>query len=199
MKNQIILPNAELIYFPDFLKENESDHYFDLLLKDTEWKTKVVNIKNKSITQNRLVAWYSELDVHSTFFSYTDYSKPWTNKLLEIKKKVEICDNNLFNGVLLNLYRNGNDRIGWHSDDTEELGVNPTIASLSLGASRVFKLRHKTLKINLDIVLPHGSLLIMKSEIQHFWEHCIPTEEGISKARINLTFRNIQILNQNKI
>jgi len=191
MKHQILLPNAELIYYPDFLTLDESNNYLSILLKETSWKTKVVQVNGKEILQNRLVAWHSEFNVHSTYFSYTDFAKSWTNTLLEIKAKIEASSNYLFNGVLLNLYKDGKDRIGWHSDNTTELGYNPIIASLSLGSDRIFKLRHKILNINLEIILSHGSLLIMKGETQHYWEHCIPTEELITKPRINLTFRNI--------
>jgi alkylated DNA repair dioxygenase AlkB len=93
--------------------------------------------------------------------------------------------------VLLNLYRDGQDSMGYHADDEKELGETPLIASLSLGDERVFKLRHKTRKTTLDIVLGHGDLLVMAGALQQYWQHCVPKTKQLKTARINLTFRKI--------
>jgi alkylated DNA repair dioxygenase AlkB len=117
----------------------------------------------------------------------------WIPPLLLIKERIEKVIELNFNSVLVNLYRNGKDYVSWHSDDEPELGNNPTIASVSLGETRRFQLRHKSNK-NLDtveIALNHGSLLIMKGSTQHFWKHQVPKTSKLLKARINLTFRVI--------
>jgi alkylated DNA repair dioxygenase AlkB len=97
-----------------------------------------------------------------------------------------------FNSVLLNFYRNGRDAMGWHSDDEPELGMNPVIASVNLGATRRFMLRYKTdHQFKYELELQHGSLLIMRGALQHFWQHQVPKTNRPLPSRINLTFRVI--------
>jgi alkylated DNA repair dioxygenase AlkB len=120
---------------------------------------------------------------------------PWIDELLDIKKVVEPIAGTRFNSVLINFYRDGQDRVAWHSDDEKELGQNPVIGSVSLGAERKFKLRHKGFDKNgrqTEIMLAHGSLLLMKGPTQHFWKHEIPRTARPVEARINLTFRVIK-------
>jgi alkylated DNA repair dioxygenase AlkB len=120
--------------------------------------------------------------------------KPWIEELLEIKKTIEPIAQTRFNSVLINYYRDGQDRVAWHSDDEKELGQNPVIGSVSLGAERKFKLRHKDYLQNgkqAQIMLFHGSLLVMKGPTQHFWKHEIPRTAIPIGKRINLTFRVI--------
>jgi alkylated DNA repair dioxygenase AlkB len=97
-----------------------------------------------------------------------------------------------FNSVLLNLYRDGNDSISWHTDAEKELGINPVIASVNFGAERIFQLRHIETNERIDIPLKHGSLLIMQGELQHFWQHQVPKTKKVNSERINLTFRVIK-------
>ena len=118
---------------------------------------------------------------------------PWSPLLQKIKSHVESVSNTNFTTVLLNQYRDGKDSNGWHADDEKELGTNPIIASVSFGTERTFQLKHnsdKTLKKN--IVLEHGSLLIMRGTTQHFWKHQIPKTSKAVGSRINLTFRVIK-------
>jgi alkylated DNA repair dioxygenase AlkB len=93
--------------------------------------------------------------------------------------------------VLANLYRDGRDSMGYHADNEKELGINPAIASLSLGDSRLFRLHHKKRRENLDIVLEHGDLLVMAGALQHHWVHALPKTRQAKNSRINLTFRRI--------
>jgi alkylated DNA repair dioxygenase AlkB len=111
---------------------------------------------------------------------------------LEIKKKIEPKAGVLFNSVLLNRYRNGSDSISWHTDAEKELGNNPVIASVNFGEERTFQLKHKITNERINIALKHGSLLIMKGELQHFWKHQIPKTKKKINERINLTFRLIK-------
>jgi alkylated DNA repair dioxygenase AlkB len=113
----------------------------------------------------------------------------------ELRTRLEKASGGSFNSVLLNLYRDGVDSMGWHSDDEPELGERPVIASVSLGATRRFRLRHKT-RADLEPVvvdLEHGSLLIMKGETQRFWKHQLPKSRRVSEPRLNLTFRRVCI------
>ncbi len=120
-------------------------------------------------------------------------SNPWIPPLLLIQERIQKIVKLNFNSVLVNLYRDGKDSVSWHSDDEPELGNNPTIASVSFGAARRFLLRHKINKdlATVEISLNHGSLLIMKGSIQHFWKHQVPKTAKVKTERINLTFRVI--------
>jgi alkylated DNA repair dioxygenase AlkB len=117
-----------------------------------------------------------------------------TKELLELKQIVEELAGTKFNSCLLNLYHNGNEGMGWHSDDEKPLGKNNTIASLSFGAERKFSFKHKQTKQIASLVLEHGSLLIMKDNTQSNWLHSLPISKNITQPRINLTFRTINNL-----
>ena len=118
---------------------------------------------------------------------------PWNPTLLDLKKQIEPLSKTAFNSVLLNWYRDGLDSMGWHADNEKELGRNPVIASLNLGASRRFLLRkNEDHTQKMEFLLGHGDLLIMRGETQHFWQHHVPKQKKVLKNRINLTFRTIQ-------
>lgn len=141
----------------------------------------------------RLQAWYGDPNCTYRYSGLQLNPLPWTPDLLQLKARVEKLCQHTFNSVLLNLYRTGSDSNGWHSDDEKELGEQPVIASLSLGETRRFRLRHKYDKdiapINLN--LSSGSLLCMSGHSQSCWQHCIPKTARTVGPRINLTFRNI--------
>jgi alkylated DNA repair dioxygenase AlkB len=113
--------------------------------------------------------------------------------LLRVKALIEAATGREFNSVLSNLYRDGNDSMGWHADKERELGPEPFIASLSLGAERVFELRHNADREVTRVFLPHGSLLLMGGKLQRCWRHRVPKMPGIRLPRINLTFRTIVV------
>jgi alkylated DNA repair dioxygenase AlkB len=118
--------------------------------------------------------------------------EPWSEALLEIKARIEGVSPTTFNSVLMNLYRDGRDSVGWHSDDEPELGEMPVIGSVSLGGTRSFVLRHKKRKVPaLELELTHGSYLLMKGSTQRFWKHRVPRTTDRVEPRINLTFRRI--------
>jgi alkylated DNA repair dioxygenase AlkB len=162
-------------------------------LKTTiSWKQETIQMYGKLLNTPRLTAWYGE-NSKSYAFSGKKYDPhPWTSELLLIKQRVEQAAGMAFNSVLLNDYRNGNDSVAWHADDEPELGVNPVIASVSFGQARRFDVRHKNdHKLKYSVVLENGSLLIMKGDLQHSWEHQVPKSAKAVKERINLTFRII--------
>ena len=146
----------------------------------------------KNIAIPRLTAWYGDQNMNYNYSGINNDPNPWTSELQGLKAKVEQATNATFNSVLLNQYRNGNDSVSWHADNEPELGLNPIIASVNLGATRVFKLRHNITKEVIKLELTHGSLLVMGGELQHYWQHAVPKTKKVLDTRINLTFRLIK-------
>jgi alkylated DNA repair dioxygenase AlkB len=186
------IQNGEYIYVPNFFNRESSDLYFNALLDEIDWRQESMNMYGKSINFPRLTAWYGDNDKPYTFSGITLSPKKWTKSLLDIKEQIEQKAQANFNSVLLNLYRNGEDSISWHTDAEKELGLNPVIASVNFGATRKFQLRHMNTNEKIELLLTHGSLLVMKGELQHFWQHQVPKTKQAVKERINLTFRVIK-------
>jgi alkylated DNA repair dioxygenase AlkB len=188
-----LLPHpGECYYYPGFLSSAEGDQYFTQLAEEINWRQEPITIAGKKVMQPRLTAWYGDLSRNYRYSGITMKAIPWSKNLLEIKKRTEDFSGHFFNGALLNLYRTGMDSMGWHRDNEKELGSRPVIASVSLGAARIFELRRwhdKDLKISLE--LAHGSLLLMLGETNHYWEHRIPKTKLTTGIRINITFRII--------
>lgn len=186
-----LLPiEGEVYYHPNFLTKEEADHYLEVIQKYSDWQQDEINFGGKIQLIPRLQAWYGDPDKTFTYSGIKLTPKPWPAELLELNKKLEEKLAIHFTSVLVNLYRHGNDSVAWHCDDEPGLGINPVIASISLGATRKFKLRNladKTLKK--DLFLEHGSLLVMQGETQHKWQHHVPKEPKEKNPRVNLTFR----------
>ena len=140
----IQITNGEYIYIPNFFGKGESDLFFKALLEEINWKQESMNMYVKTLNFPRLTAWYGDIDKPYSFSGITLKPESWTPTLLEIKQHIETKAQVVFNSVLLNLYRNGNDSISWHTDAEKELGKNPVIASVNFGATRKFQLRHNT-------------------------------------------------------
>lgn len=186
------LPNAELIYVPSFLSCQEADKYFNSINETTNWRHDDITVFGKTYKQPRLTALFGESNKPYAYSNITMYPEEFTKELETIKEKIETLSNATFNTVLVNLYRDGNDSNGWHADNEKELGQNPIIASLSLGQSRPFHFKHRTIKEERHkLLLDHGSLLIMKGEMQHYWLHQIAKTKLKISPRINLTFRKL--------
>jgi alkylated DNA repair dioxygenase AlkB len=184
------LPNADITYYPNFLENREADSFFEYLKTHIPWQQDDIKVFGKTYAQPRLTALYGNNGKSYSYSNITMNPHPFSTKLSLLKKAVEKKASVNFTTCLLNLYRDGKDSNGWHADDEKELGKNPVIASLSLGQPRFFHLRHKNDKsIKQKILLEHGSLLLMKGETQHFWQHQIPKTSRQISERINLTFR----------
>jgi len=150
-----------------------------------------IQVYGKSHLTPRLSCWMGDKNAVYGYSHTVMQPVAWDSKILHIKQKIENVTNESFNSVLINYYRDGKDSNGWHSDDEPELGVNPVIASLSLGAPRDFHLRHKTnKKLTHKMSLTSGSLLVMSGTTQQYWQHHIP-KRAKAEGRINLTFRTI--------
>ncbi len=188
----VTIENGEYIYLPKFFSKSESDFFLKNLRESILWKQESMNMYGKKINFPRLTAWYGDNDKPYSFSGITLQPHPWNNDINEIKHRIEPVAKVIFNSVLLNLYRSGNDSISWHTDAEPELGKNPVIASVNFGATRKFQLRHIKSGEKIEIELEHGSLLIMQGELQHFWQHQVPKTNKIVGERINMTFRVIK-------
>lgn len=162
------------------------------LQKNLEWRHEPIRIFGKMVMQPRLTALYGDPDRPYGYSGISMNPLVWTKELFELKEAIEKFTGDQFTHVLCNLYRDGQDSMGWHRDNEAVLGKNPSIASVTFGATRVFQIRHYEAKSHkIDLPLTHGSLLLMTGESQHHWEHQIPKSKKAFGPRINLTFRKL--------
>ena len=186
------IPDANIRVYTDVLDETTASAAFTELKTSIRWHQETIILYGKPRLQPRLSAWYGEPDAVYRYSGLTLYPQPWTPCLQHLRERIETLLNTSFNSVLLNLYRHGQDSMGWHSDDEPELGQQPLIASLSLGAVRRFRLRHKHRRHpGIAVNLTPGSVLVMAGVTQDHWQHCVPKTQCNIGARINLTWRRI--------
>jgi alkylated DNA repair dioxygenase AlkB len=182
-------------YLPRVLSEQHSVSLMSQLQTSLVWESDQLIMFGKKITTRRKVAWVGDPHCAYTYSGVKKSPQAWTPELLSIKTQLEELVQAEFNSCLLNLYHDGDDGMGWHSDDENELDANSPIASLSLGARRKFAFRHKVDKTTIPLYLADGSALIMHSPTQQFWRHALLKTKTMSSPRINLTFRKILIRN----
>ncbi|MGN6341168.1 MAG: alpha-ketoglutarate-dependent dioxygenase AlkB family protein [Flavisolibacter sp.] len=178
-------------YYGKLFSREEANSYFDTLMNTIDWRNDEAVIFGKKVITKRKVAWYGEKRFQYTYSNITKYALPWTKELLALKRVIENETGETFNSCLLNLYHNGEEGMAWHSDGEADLKKDGAIGSLSLGAERKFTFKHKTTKERIEMMLEHGSLLVMKDATQTFWLHRLPPTKRITTPRINLTFRTI--------
>ncbi|WP_294216152.1 alpha-ketoglutarate-dependent dioxygenase AlkB [uncultured Chryseobacterium sp.] len=188
-------PDQLLDYTEQFLAKEEADRLIRLLIDTVPWEQTLQKIRDKTVVTPRLTAWYGDPDTSYQIGKKAVTAHPWLPELLDLKKRIENETDCRFNSVLLNLYRNGHDSVAWHRDKTHATETLSSIASLSLGQVRNFDFRklddHRQKH---SISLAHGSLLIMKGNLQTEWEHRIAKSSELMRPRINLTFRMIREL-----
>jgi alkylated DNA repair dioxygenase AlkB len=194
----IPLPDAEVYYQGELDLGRHPDAILHQLIAEIPWRQESIFVWGKMHLQPRLAAWYGDPGSEYTYSGIKLTPLPWTNLLLEIKRRIETVTAASFNSVLLNYYRDNRDSMGFHSDYEPELGARPVIASLSLGEERTFVLKRKANKIakSVRLRLASGSLLLMKGETQRYWKHGIAKETRPCGPRINLTFRRIVTLDR---
>jgi alkylated DNA repair dioxygenase AlkB len=161
------------------------------LLDTVPWQSRQIQMFGRWVDEPRLSSWHGDSGAQYRYSGITLQPQPWTTELYELKNLCERTTGAAFNSVLANLYRNGRDSMGWHSDDEAELGPEPVIASISLGATRRFDLRHRVTKETVQVHLGPGDLLVMSQSSQRSWMHQVPRTTKVNEPRINLTFRQI--------
>ncbi|MDG1495365.1 MAG: alpha-ketoglutarate-dependent dioxygenase AlkB [Porticoccaceae bacterium] len=180
---------AQISFWPNWLDGGRADALLGQSINHIDWRSDQIRIAGKIIPIPRLQQWFGD---PGTSYTYSNIRLPavafpdWIEKLREA---IEDQSGERFNRALVNYYRDGSDSVDWHADDEAELGFEPLVASLSLGAERVFQLRHNITQERLDISLPHGSLLVMGAGIQSYWQHRIGKSKKIQQPRVNFTFR----------
>ena len=183
--------DGEANYYGMVMTTSEANTYYNLLLKNINWKNDEALYHGRHIVTKRKVAWYGDQGFLYTYSNTTKQALPWTNELIDLKRKTELITNSQFNSCLLNLYHDGNEGMTWHSDDEKSLGKNTVIASLSFGAERKFSFKHRRTRQTISLLLENGSLLVMRGNTQSNWLHSLPLSSKINHPRINLTFRTI--------
>ena len=187
----VLNKDGEANYYGKVMTTSEANTYYNLLLNNINWKNDEALYHGRHIVTKRKVAWYGDQGFLYTYSNTTKQALPWTNELIDLKRKTELITNSQFNSCLLNLYHDGNEGMTWHSDDEKSLGKNTVIASLSFGAERKFSFKHRRTRQTISLLLENGSLLVMRGNTQSNWLHSLPLSSKIIHPRINLTFRTI--------
>ena len=182
---------AHYEYAAHFLDEAESRAIFSELRSTVDWKQDHTSLYGRRIALPRLTAWYGDPGSSYKYSGIVNDPLPWNATLQRLRVALQHRTSASYNSVLMNLYRDGSDGVGWHSDDERELGSTPTIASLSLGEVRRIRLRHRRTKESINLELANGSLLLMRGHSQRDWEHCVPKSKKVLGERINATFRRV--------
>lgn len=190
-QQQLRLPEHLMQYTPGFIEVKEAAALLDMLLRTVTWEQHKVMMYDKEVVTPRLCAWYGERPIRENDVRTPRIMIP---ELESLRQRIKTATGTRFDGVLLNYYRDGNDSVAWHSDKDTIPGVKTDIASVSLGQVRNFDFRSKdNHSQRYSIALEHGSLLLMKADLQKYWEHRIAKSVVPMSARINLTFRKTHI------
>ena len=188
------LPDGEARYWPNAFAPATATRLFEALRREIDWREEEIVMFGRRVPVPRRVAWHGDPGASYTYSGTAHEPLPWTEALLGIRARASELTGSPYNSVLLNLYRDGRDGMGWHADDEPELGMNPVIASVSLGAERRFCLRHRRSRdLRRELSLEHGSLLCMAGATQHHWLHALPKTSSCAGERINLTFRRVSL------
>ncbi len=185
MKTVELQDGGKLLYDDAFLPGDVADRYFHELRDQIAWEQKPGIFRHM---QPRLIASYGEAGIAYRYSGVDNVALAWTATLIEIKKRIEAVQGE-YNFCLLNRYRSGSDSMGWHADDEPEMGN--VIGSLSLGATRKFRIRHNTTRETQTFLVGNGTLIIMAGDMQQHWQHAVPKTKLEVGERINLTYRQI--------
>ena len=183
---------SEIIFWPNWLAGQQADALLATVIAKTPWREDIINIAGRRIPVPRLQNWFGAPDTSYTYSGIRLQALAFPDWMDSVRTAVEQTTGHSFNRALVNYYRHGRDSVDWHADDEPELGIEPLVASLSLGAERMFQLRHNKSKERLSVSLPHGSLLLMGAGIQDYWQHRLAKVSGLEEARVNFTFRYME-------
>jgi alkylated DNA repair dioxygenase AlkB len=182
-------PQPDVAWHPAWLTPEQATIMLARIVAETQWRQECIRTPGGWVDQPRLTAWLGEPDAVYIYSGIRNIPQPWTPAVAELRDALEVVCGVRFNSVLLNRYRTGTDSMGWHADHEPELGAEPVIASVSLGATRRFDLRHNATGVVRSFRLTSGSLLVMRGQTQAQWRHRVPKEPAVSGERVNLTFR----------
>jgi alkylated DNA repair dioxygenase AlkB len=192
------LEGADVFYRADAYEPERANALFDALRHEILWEQHRLRLFGRDVAAPRLSCWIGDAGTAYTYSRVRFEPHAWTPALATLRADLSERFGLHFNSVLANLYRDGRDSMGWHSDAEPELGAEPIIASLSFGAPRRFRFRSREIrKVALEIELAHGSLLMMRGATQRLYQHDLPKTARAAGARINLTFRNILVVDAN--
>lgn len=178
-------------YIDKVLSDAKAMALYDHLVSHLNWQQPEILVFGKYHRIPRLQCFIAEPDVHYGYSNSQLVKEPWPDALLAMRNRLQRVYGQAFNALLVNWYRDGEDSMGWHSDDEKELGLEPVIVSISLGATRKFTIRHKqTARIH-SLLLRSGSCLVMHSHSQSAYQHALPKQKKVTSGRINLTFRTV--------
>jgi len=185
-------PDGVIEYRSSWLSADQADACFETLAEEIDWQRRSIRLFGKRVLQPRLICFQGDPGVEYRYSGDVHVASGWHPLVAELRNRLEAVGDDRFNSVLLNLYRDGDDCMGWHADDEPELGRNPVIASISLGGVRRFMLRDRTERTKRFELQPaHGSLILMRGALQHHWQHQVPRTRRPVGRRINLTFRRV--------
>lgn len=187
----LLVGNSVVELHPAVFNRAESQSYFEALLAQIPWEHDEVILFGKRIVTQRKMAWYASNEIPYSYSNSTKNALPWNDVLTEIKSKIEALTDEKFNACLLNLYHDGNEGMGWHSDDEKSIVPQSTIVSVSFGSTRKFVFRNKKDKSQVSVMLESGSVLLMKGATQNEWQHALMKNQKVKSPRINLTFRQM--------
>lgn len=192
MKIEVALPGAQIRWQRGWLDAAQADALLQTLLAQVRWEVHRIRMFGRVVDSPRLSSWIGDADASYRYSGTRFAPQPWLDALQPARARLQAETGHPFNSVLVNRYRSGSDAMGWHSDDEPELGAQPLIASVSLGATRRFAFKHRddaALKQTLE--LGHGDLLVMSGDTQRYYKHALPRTARPVGERINLTFRQI--------
>ena len=190
---KVLDAHGRVDYFPSIFEPARCAELFSALIDSLDWRVDQIYMFGKLVTTKRKVAWVGDAGCSYKYSGVKKEPQPWTPELLDIKNQLEKISQSKFNSCLLNLYHDGNEGMGWHSDDEPELDQSAPIASLSLGGERKFSFKHKTEKTNVSLMLENGSVLLMHAPTQQFWQHSLVKTKRPVAPRMNLTFRAVSL------
>jgi alkylated DNA repair dioxygenase AlkB len=183
---------SEIVFWPNWLDSQHADALLATAISKTPWREDMINIGGKCIPVPRLQNWFGAPNTSYTYSGIRLQALEFPDWMDKVRTAVEQVTGHRFNRALVNYYRHGRDSVDWHADNEVELGREPMVASLSLGAERVFQLRHNKTKERLSVSLPHGSLLLMGAGIQEHWQHRLAKVASLEQPRVNFTFRYME-------
>ncbi|BBN80692.1 DNA methylase [Pseudoalteromonas sp. A25] len=186
---QLLPPGFD--YYPQVMSLSKSISLYSYLCHQLEWQQPSIQVYGKHHRIPRMQCFIADKDVSYGYSKQTLANTPWPEPLLAMRRRLQQTYGHEFNALLANWYRNGHDKMGWHSDDEAELGPQPCIVSISLGAARKFKIKHKVTGTQQEILLKSGSCLVMHGDSQLYYQHALPVQAKVTGGRINLTFRTV--------